>query len=408
LYLQGDINLYGVSHGGHERISNYHDAKRVLLVNKDQYVPGRGAVHEAGHNLLRSAAYNAKNLDPSTGNYSASYMRRFFGATKDEGILKDQNVVEFARHLFAMTGYNELRPYEAQGVPAGTMQVAMSEGSYIRRAERAFTQEGIDLNDAAHHERRKLEMEKALEDVMNERAITDAILELRDDTIQSKDPVKMRNLSLVMDELVQYYQGPRRMFSAPDFFESSKAPKNVLEAVGEYIGERRHASYVADLETSGVRLRGKEDPNAPLFDKNGRFIAEAMFFDADTGEFMKVQGLDDFWRQAVADSEMYSGQAIATLTPAKQEVIAKLSGRTRYFNPVSGGMSLKNDRELREVAANDSAAMFAALEALPEDMKPARPATEKGYSVKLEDIPDAAWDALAKSGTMPAAELAEL
>lgn len=401
LFSQVEPNMNPRTARGPEPVFSYHGAKRLLLVNKDKYVPGRGVVHETGHSILKTAAYNAKNIDPSTGNYSTSWLRRVASAVPKE------TIEEFGTYLHAMTGLPELGSYEGN-VPAGTMQIVNSKGHYTEIKSKLLVEEKIDLDNPAFHEARKAAMEGALERARLEQKTKKALDHLLDDTIGQKDVVEMKVLSHVLDEMLQYYGQPRRFYSASDVFDQVRAPRDIIQGVLEYMGERRHASFAADLETSGIRLKGKEDPNAPLIDKNGNFIGESTFFNGDTGEFVKIEALDDIWRQAVADSEMYSGQAIATLTPAKQKVIAELSGRTRYFNPVTGGMQLKNDKDLREMATADASAIISILDALPEDQKPARMATEKGMLVRLEDMPDAAWDAMAKAGILPAHEISEL
>ena len=135
-----------------------------------------------------------------------------------------------------------------------------------------------------------------------------------------------------------------------------------------------------------------------IFTKEGLPFIQAFAF--DDGKVVRFEALDNYVRNLVYESADLTEQAVHTLDPAKQEVIAKLSGTTRYFDVVSGGMRIKPQHERDAIATADAKKAIDALSALPEADRPRIEITEKGVAVKLEDMSQAGWDALAKAGAV--------
>lgn len=393
--------------------------RRVIAINSSAY-NGLTINHEIGHAVLRSAAYKLGYIDEN-GFYTDEFIRRFVGATKDAGILDDASQNIIGTNLFSLRGM--MVPDFSQGFgfeqPSGTVRAMADRKNYSAIMREEMVKAGINPEspEAAAFERANTQR---VQDLVFEHynrtggrsRFMEALETWRDDFAKGNtagDVINRGNLSAYIDEVMAYTYGASSLGLPVDYWNKNPRSKNALRALGEFIGERRHTRMIADLELAGVFIKQSFESKGAgrkLLTPEGVPLIQSFAFDND--KVVRFEALDELTTGLFHESADLTEQAIHTLTPEKQEIYAKMTGKTKYFNNVAGGMRIKPEAEREAIALADARKAIAALQSLPDADRPRIEVTEKGFSVKLEDLSVAAWDALEKSGAYTALEINEL
>lgn len=396
------------------------NARRMILINKDMYT-GLSLNHEISHKVFRKASFNSQNTD-AEGLYNEAYMKRVLGA------LHPDVVDVLGTTYFGLVGFREAFP-TGQRDPQTNIEIVdyrPSKKSYrsLLQAEVEDPANGVlDPNTGILDPAKFAEYEKQHTSRIQQQAYNDAVTgpagkskvrqlldDLFDPSGSALDKTGKVNLTRLVDELLAYHKGAYDMALPPDYWSKNKVQKDILEALGEWAGMKRHTRTIEDMELAGVfvkeRLRKAQEAGSPLIIEEGVPFIEA--YARDGGQIVRMESFDNMMREIYDEAANYTEQPVHTLSPAMQQVVARMSGKERYFRSVNGGMQLKPKHEREQIATDEAKRLIAALDALPDVDKPKASITPTGISIKLEELSQAGWKAIESSGVITPREYHEL
>ena len=153
---------------------------------------------------------------------------------------------------------------------------------------------------------------------------------------------------------------------------------------------------VNELELAGVRIKKDSIISNDLQAK----IQTEVYED---GKWKQWDSMDGFAKRMAKDAIDLEAEAIHRLSPERQIIEAKRTGKTYLFNLSSGGMTMKGKKEQNEILDERAKKSLQILEGLDDSIKPEVSFDEFGNkTIDLTKLNDKAWEALVSAGTMDA------
>lgn len=164
--------------------------------------------------------------------------------------------------------------------------------------------------------------------------------------------------------------------------------------------ERKRNDYFAkrvnELELAGIKISETD-----IINPDGSLKVQTDVY--DNGVWHKWENMDNFAARLVKDAIGMEAEAVMRLSPEKQSIEARRTGKEYLFNPVAGGATMKGTKEQNEILNQRAVKSLEVLKALDDSIRPEIAPDEFGNeSVDLLKMNDKAWDAMVAAGSMDA------
>jgi len=358
--------------------------KRYVWLNPNAATPETG-LHEYGHRFLDI-------LFSRNDGSAKEAIRSFIGGEENSGVVPDEVLAAFIAH-YSMGRYIHLFGGDKNAAKAWLESPDESPVAYF------VDKDGNPVVVGGSQISTKGLGTIVMRDFGNIAYARAQIRRLRDRLKQ--DPVKMFDLDYqggadylvfkefpllkrLMHETFAYNQSNSLLLKSPDVFLRNPQFKSIRATMENWF-TLMNQRKVNDLETAGVLIRNKEGEYDTLL--------EAIFW--DDGKYQAFPMLEKWSTQVMRDVMRYGDVHVSTLSPERQEAYLKQAHKTRFL---SGGR-MKNKKEVEEQITQDADAIAAAIESLPESVRPKFQTSAGGNKrIKLTELNQEAWQAIYDTG----------
>lgn len=358
--------------------------KRYVWLNPNAATPETG-LHEYGHRFLDI-------LFSRNDGSSKEAIRSFIGGEENSGVVPDEVLAAFIAH-YSMGRYIHLFGGDKDAAKAWLESPEESPVAYF------VDKDGNPVVVGGSQIATKGLGTMVMRDFGNIAYARAQIRRLRERLKQ--DPVKMFDLDYqggadylifkefpllkrLMHETFAYNQSNSLLLKSPDVFLRNPQFKSIRATMENWF-TLMNQRKVNDLETAGVLIRNKEGEYDTLL--------EAIFW--DDGKYQAFPMLEKWSTQVMKDVMRYGDVHVSTLSPERQEAYLKQAHKSRFLR----GGRMKNKKEVEEQITQDADAIAAAIESLPDSVRPKFQTSAGGNKrIKLTELNQEAWQAIYDTG----------